>query len=271
MYHLKLNQGTIGKYGEWFTFATTWQFSADDLGDNVMGNLFMLENTEPGTTISLSEFMFELPSAKSFPKPAANETCTELVVNGNAEKSDGAGWAFYPAWSSRSDSFEPTITEETLSNGSVNKFYRANNRRHRDDTIRFGMVKGCFVESMTYWISLRVRVSADNPIPYRIRFSAPRADGSGWIHKYPLSCPAQGAADGWVTCSGPYVVEDDWALVDDDIQFNVVFDNDNGPVWAVVDYDDISVEFSAGVSVAWLIRCFSLFCRVLTSASFFTP
>eukprot|EP00804_Cyclotella_cryptica_P014145 CCRYP_005584-RA/>CCRYP_005584-RA protein AED:0.03 eAED:0.03 QI:259/1/1/1/0.94/0.9/20/117/3951 len=243
--HNRLNQGTIGKYGEWFTFATVWRYSAEDLGNNVIGNIFALENNEPGTTLSMDEFAFELPSSKSFPR--VNDTCSELVVNGNAESADGRGWAFYPMWSSRSGSWEPTITKETLSNGSVNKFYRANNRQWKDDSIRFNMVKGCFVKAMTYWISLRVRVSSVTPISYQVRISGPRADGSGWTNKFPLSCPAQSQADGWVSCSGPYVVEDDFDLINDDIQFNVVFDsNDKGPVWAVVDYDDISMTFMAG-------------------------
>lgn len=196
----------------------------------------------------MDEFALELPSSKSFPK--INDTCSELVVNGNAESADGRGWAFYPMWSSRSGSWEPTITKETLGNGSVNKFFRANNRKWHDDSIRFNMVKGCFVKAMTYWISLRVRVSSVTPISYQVRISGPRADGSGWTNKSPLSCPAQSEADGWVSCSGPYVVEADFDLINDDIQFNVVFDSnvDKGPVWSVVDYDDVSMTFMAGVS-----------------------
>jgi hypothetical protein len=196
----------------------------------------------------MDEFALELPSSKSFPK--INDTCSELVVNGNADSADGRGWAYYPLWSSRSGSWEPTITKETLGSGSVNKFYRANNRKWHDDSIRFNMVKGCFVKAMTYWISLKVRVSSVIPVSYQVRISGPRADGSGWTNKSPLSCPAQSQADGWVSCSGPYVVEADFDLINDDIQFNVVFDSnvDKGPIWSVVDYDDISMTFMAGVS-----------------------
>jgi hypothetical protein len=246
---MQLNKGTIGKYGEWFTFATVWQYSEQDLGSNVIGNIFALENLEPGTTLSVDEFAFELPSSKSFPPQVSNNTCSELVVNGNAESTDGRGWAFYPMYSKNPGAWEPTITKEVLSNGSVNKFYRANNRMWHDDTIRFNMVKGCFVKAMTYWLSLKVRVSSVTPVSYQVRLSAPRADGSGTTHKYPLNCPAQSQADGWVTCSGPYVVEADWDLVSDDIQFNVILDNkvDVGPIWAVVDYDEISMSFMAGV------------------------
>jgi len=241
-----LNQGTIGKYGEWFTFATVWRYAVEDLGINVIGNIFALENNQPGTTLSMDEFAFELPSSKSFPN--VNETCSELVVNGNAESADGRGWSFYPMWSSRSGSWEPTITKETMGNGLVNKFYRANNRKWYDDSIRFNMMKGCFVKAMTYWISLRVRVSSVTPLSYQVRISGPRADGSGSTNKFPLSCPAQSQADGWVSCSGPYVVEADFDLINDDIQFNVVFDSnvDKGPIWSVVDYDDISMTFMTG-------------------------
>eukprot|EP00804_Cyclotella_cryptica_P009369 CCRYP_018076-RB/>CCRYP_018076-RB protein AED:0.03 eAED:0.03 QI:374/1/1/1/0.94/0.9/20/617/4181 len=242
----RINSGSIGKYGEWFTFMTVWRYSNEDLGDNVAGNIFFLENNEPGAILSMDEFAFELPSSKSFAK--VDDTCAELVVNGNAESSDGHGWAFYPMWSSRSGSWSPTITKETQSNGSVNKFYRASNRKSYSDSIRFNMVKGCFVKGMTYQISLRIRVSSVTPLSYYVRISGPKSDGSAWIEKIILRCPTQSQSDGWRTCSGPYVIEADFDQIDEDIQFNVIFDRqvDNGPVWTVVDYDDISMSFMAG-------------------------
>ena len=133
----------------------------------------------------------------------------------------------------------------------MNMFFRANNRKWYDDSIRFNMVKGCFVKAMTYWISLRVRVSSNTPISYYVQINGQRPD-SGWTRKQPLHCPAQSQADGWVTCSGPYVIEDDLstASVKGDLNFEVIFDSqiDVGPVWSTVDYDDISISFMAGVS-----------------------
>ena len=217
----------------------------------MIGTIFALENNEPGTTVSIDSFIFELPSAKSFPD--ANDVCSGLVVNGDAESTDGNGWAFYPMFSSRSSSWEPTITEETLSNGLVNKFYRAANRRWHSDSMRFTMANGCLVQAMTYWISLRVRIDSETPLSYYVQIKGPRSDGSGWTHKRPLYCPAQSKVDGWVTCSGPYVIEEDLStsVIDQDFHVEVIFDwrLDNGPVWTTVDYDDVSMSFMAGVSV----------------------
>lgn len=201
----------------------------------------------------MDEFIFELPSSKSFPK--INETCSELVVHGDAEDTDGRGYAFYPMWSSRSSSWEPTITQETKSNGAINKFYRAENRRWHSDSIRFNMPIGCFEKAMSYWISLKVRVSSEEPLSYYIRLEGQRYSDSGTERKNVLFCPPQTKLDGWVTCSGPYIVEDDFNLskIKSDIEFRVYMDHevDNGgtdETWATVDYDDISVSFMAGVS-----------------------
>lgn len=245
-----MNKGTVGQYGEWFTISQVWQFSEEHIGDNVIESVWVLENNEAGTTLSMDEFIFELPSSRSF--PAVNDVCSELVINGDAESTDGNGFAFYPMYSSRSYNWEPTITEEMSSNGSINKFYRASNRRWHSDSIRFTMANGCFVQAMTYSISLRVRVSSDTPVSYYVQLKGPKADGSGWMHKSPLHCPAQTKSDGWVTCSGPYVIEDDLTsdVMEGDIHFEVILDYkiDNGPIWTTVDYDDISMSFVSGVS-----------------------
>ena len=110
---------------------------------------------------------------------------------------------------------------------------------------------------MTYWVSLRVRVSSDTPLSYYVQIKGPKADGSGWVHKKPLDCPAQTRSDGWVTCSGPYVVEDELSsdVIEGDIHFEVIPDYkiDNGPIWSTVDYDDISMSFMSGVSTSLLV------------------
>ena len=231
----------------------------DEVGENVSSNIFAIENFEPGMVVSIDEFILELPSENSFPK--ANGTCSELVIHGDAENTDGRGLAFYPMWSSRSYAWEPTITEETLSNGAINKFYRAANRRWHSDTIRFNMVNGCFVQAVSYWISLRVRVSSEVPLSYYVRLKGKRYEDGEWTRKNVLFCPPQTRDDGWVRCSGPYIVEEDFNLnvIESDIEFNIYmdYDVDDGPdEWAVVDYDDLSVSFMSGVSTL----CDILFC-----------
>lgn len=241
------NAGIVGKYGEWFNFVTTWTYSADDLGANAVGNIFALENTEPGTTISMDEFIFELPSEKSY--PVANDACNQLVVNGNAENTDGNGLSPYPFWSSRSDWWEPTITKETLANGSTNKFFRANKRKWHSDSIRTSLLKECFVKGLVYTISLRVRIDYKaSPLSYYVQLKGQKADGS-WTYKQPLQCPAQSASDGWVSCSGPFVIDSDYEAIAKNIEMEIIFDygKDVDP-WAVVDYDDISIAFKSGVS-----------------------
>ncbi|KAL7487335.1 hypothetical protein ACHAW6_012932 [Cyclotella cf. meneghiniana] len=58
---IDLNQGTIGKYGECCTFANVWRCSIEDIGGNVAGNIFVLENNESGTIVSVDELAIDLP------------------------------------------------------------------------------------------------------------------------------------------------------------------------------------------------------------------
>lgn len=89
----------IAKYGEWFWFSTIFQWNANDLTD-VIGQTFRLRNFPVGATVHLDEFIFELPSSKSYANP--DNVCTEIVVNGNpiADELDGMGSATYP-WTPR--------------------------------------------------------------------------------------------------------------------------------------------------------------------------
>ncbi|KAL7487336.1 hypothetical protein ACHAW6_012933 [Cyclotella cf. meneghiniana] len=95
----------------------------------------------------------------------------------------------------RSDSWEPTVTKEILSNGFINNFYRANNKTWHSDTMWFNMVKGCFDKAMTYWISLRIRVSSSNPLSYFVSIRGPKANGSGWMDINVFNCPTQSQSD----------------------------------------------------------------------------
>ena len=90
-----MNKGLVGKYGEWFTVSTSWTYDADDLTDNVAGHIYYIQQTEIGTKVSLDHFTLELPSEKSL--PAAHDPCNELVVNGDAENTDGNGFSYYPS------------------------------------------------------------------------------------------------------------------------------------------------------------------------------
>ncbi len=154
-------------------------------------------------------------------------------------------------WSSRSGDWQPNIYIETLPNGKVNKFFRASNRRWHSDSIRTTLLKECFVKGLVYTVSLKVRIQKDIPLSYYVQLKGPRADGSGWTHKQPLFCPEQSQDQGWVSCSGPFVIDEDYEAIGEDLHFEVIFDYkkdtpENAP-WAVVDYDDISISFTSGV------------------------
>lgn len=192
----------------------------------------------------MDSVVFELPSEKS--TRLANDACNELIVNGGAENGDGNGYSFYPFWSSRSDWWEPTVNEEVASNGAVNHFFRANRRKWHSDSIRTTLPTACFVKGLVYTVSLRLRIFYHTPLSYYVQLTGPRADGSGWTYKQPLFCPAQSESDGWVTCSGPMVIDADYEVLSE-IHYEIIMDyvKDKDP-WAIVDYDDISIAFKSG-------------------------
>ncbi len=200
----------------------------------------------------MDEFVFELPSEKSY--PIVDDACSELIINGDAESTDGNGWSPYPLWSSRSDAWDPVVTEEVSTSGSINKFYRAKNRRWHSDSIKANLLKQCFVKGLVYTISLKVRIHYHTSLSYYVQLKGPKSDGTGWIHKQPLYCPEQSSMSGWVTCSGPFVIDMDYEAIGKDIEFEIIFDNlkDVSP-WAVVDYDDLSISFKSGPAEGLII------------------
>lgn len=79
-YYIQRGSG-LANFGEWFHFTALFKWSEyDEDFDNVIGNIFYMENFPLGSTITLDDFVMELPSGKSYADP--NDVCTELVING---------------------------------------------------------------------------------------------------------------------------------------------------------------------------------------------
>jgi hypothetical protein len=140
-----IGRGSVGKYGEWFRYsqAVTFEASQCELGttcdpaQDATGWVISFENFEKGIELSMDDFMFELPSEKSFASNSpTNEQCKELAINGDAEDNDGEGYAYFPFYSSNYNRFVPQVLEETV-DGKVNRFYRTRGRQWYWDSMRF--------------------------------------------------------------------------------------------------------------------------------------
>lgn len=240
----QLLPSSIGKNNEWFTFSTTWTWNENELTD-IVGQVLYLENFKAGQIIHMDEFQFELPSAKSY--PPVDDPCNELVVNGNAENADGRGWNHYPMWTHRSASWVPTILEETV-DGVANKYWHIGNRFWHGDSLRFHVNHQCFLQGATYELSLRARFTGETHAS-RYWFEIKGSTTVGYRYNKPLYCPAQSAADGWVTCSGVFVVDENYSFTSNPEIIFVTYDENDSTGYVDWDFDDVSIKFQSGVSL----------------------
>ena len=243
-----MQRGNMGRFSEWFWFSTVWSWTGDDL-TNVIGNLFIMDRFPIGAKISLDEFVFELPSSKSFAQPS--NVCTELAINGDAENNDGNGYSHYPFMSDNSYS-NPLIYEETIS-GNVNRFYRIRARNSYYVSLQFRPNTACFVKGHVYTISLRMRLYSYNPterMKLYIRLTGRKPTGD---MAYPtiLRCPEMSQSNEWTTCSAILLVGEELSSLTD-TKWETITEMENSTNPALIDFDDISIKYKSGVSFCFL-------------------
>lgn len=240
-----IQRGTIGKYSEWFWFSTTWTWTGDDL-TNVIGNLFILDRFPIGAVISMDEFVFELPSSKSF--AATGNTCVDLVVNGDASDNDGSGRAHFPFISAEPWRYTPLILEETDIAGNVNRFYRTRSRGS-SFSLQFRPNQECFVKGHMYTTSLRARLQSypSGKMKLFVRLSGRKPTGD-YAYIAILQCPEMTQSNDWTTCVAPLLVSEEIASLTD-TRWEVLTENEDANNRAVIDFDDISIKYVSGVSV----------------------
>lgn len=241
---MQIKSFVIGKNNQWFTFASEWTWTEEELLHSV-GQVFYLERFKPGQIIHMDEFQFELPSSKSY--PPVDDPCNELVVNGDAENGDGRGWHHHPMWTHDSNRFVPQIFEETL-DGSVNKYWHISGKKRAwiGDSLRFNVNHVCFMSGATFTVSLRARFSGTSHSPkYWLEI---KGDTSvGYKYNKPLYCPSQTVADGWVTCSGEFIVDENYSFTEPP-EIIFVTDESGSTGYANWDFDNVSIKFKRGVS-----------------------
>ena len=235
-----------GNYGEWFTISLTFTFKEADgtLGPDVVGNLFTLDRLPADTTASMDFFTLELASAKSFADPA--DPCRELIINGDAEDTDGNGHAYHPWFSPDSRYFHPLVLEEDDGSGGVNKFYRNQGRQWNWHQQRIYLNEECLGSGFVYTVSLKVRVASGSGFTYYVRLHGNRPDGSGHAPTV-ISCPRQEASDGWVECKADLLLKDDLTQLTN-LYWDMRTGGESGTP-AVIDFDDLKITYKSGVSV----------------------
>ena len=198
-----------------------------------------------GAVISMDEFIFELPSSKSF--AATDNTCADLAVNGDASDNDGNGRAYFPFFSAEPWRYTPLILEETGNAGKVNRFYRTK-ARGSSFSLQFRPNQQCFVKGHVYTTSFRARLQSyiSGKMKLIVRLSGRKPNGDD-AYITILQCPEMTQSDDWTTCSAPLLVGEEVASLVN-TRWEVLTENEDANNRAVIDFDDISIKYTSGVS-----------------------
>ena len=245
-----IGPGTIGKYGEWFWASTVWTYDEERANPNNVGQTFQIERFELGAKISLDHFILELPSEKSF--APEESVCDEIVVNGDAEDTDGAGYAYYPMYSSDWAQFNPTIMEEVdeVTGLVTNKYFQNKGRNTYYHSLRFYPNTNCFVQGFKYNVGLRIR--SNIAFKFYIQLCGRTATGD-WTCPHilggsdsPLVIEASEAGV-WKSFSQPLLISETLGGMTD-VRWELISKDESSSNRAVLDLDDVSIKFESGVS-----------------------
>jgi hypothetical protein len=222
-----------GNYGQFVDFSGIIRWTADEVDPNSIAYwALFIEGPPPDVTMTLDYFTIALPDPTSYLKP--NDICQELLPNGNAE---GNGFNPYPFWSLRGDEKVKVMNE----NG--NNFFRLENRLSHWSTMTHNVETRCLDLGVTYLASAKIRIQSDFPQSYYILLTIQRADGS-WADRTIVQCPPQSRFDGWMTCSGEFIVDTDLSRALS-AQWRLYLTNTIDGIYTV-DYDDLSIRLSKG-------------------------
>ena len=193
-------------------------------------------NIEEEVDITMDSFEIFLPSESSYADP--NALCDELVYNGDAE---GNGFNPYPMSSVIAHERIQVVEE----NG--NKFWRLVNREQRKSSIEYTLNVGCLAKGVVYRLSAKVRfntkegfVGGSMSYYWYILYKSP----SKWIEQSIVHCDAQSAEDGWVTCTGDFMIDEDISKGSEARLRSAHFSNEAKDF--NLDYDDISISYLKG-------------------------
>jgi len=222
-----------GNFGEFVDFSGTIRWSADEVdpNSNAYWTLY-IEGPRAGVMVTLDYFTISLPDPSSYLNPS--DVCQELLPNGNAE---GNGLNPYPFWSLRGDEKVKVMNENS------NNFFRLENRLSHWSTITYNIETRCLDIGVTYFASAKIRIQSDFPQSYYILLTIKRADGS-WTDRTIVNCPSQSRFDGWVTCSGEFMVDTDLSRALS-ASWRLYLTNTRDGIYTV-DYDDLSIRFARG-------------------------
>ncbi len=234
-----LHQHVAPKYGEYADLTHKVTFREDEVSPNIAYFALVIYGPEPDIDITIDSFDLFLPSQSSYPDPRA--PCDELVYNSDVE---GNGFNPYPMVNSRWNERLTVVEEEG------NKFWRLFDRNSHRSSVKYKLDTTCLTRGVTYVISSKIRyhysdgfIGGTEPYYWYINFK--RSSDGTWKDQYIVQCASQSVEDGWVTCSGEFMIDEDLSETNEAYLLMGLNNNRDGEKYNL-DFDDISIRYNRG-------------------------
>ena len=184
-------------YGEWFDWTDRITWNADELSPDNVHFVLYIYGVEADVDISLSTFRITLPDVTYYSDPA--DLCGELILNGNAE---GNIFNPYPMRKYHSEDRLPIVIQEE----DGNRFYRMEGRTYHSSSMYSNIHIECLETGVTYQASAKLRIHSELSKESHFLLMGNGPDGSRFYRTF-LECLPIDNTDGWVTCSGEFMVD----------------------------------------------------------------
>jgi len=130
-----------------------------------------------------------------------------------------------------------------------NKFWRLFNRYDASSSIQYQLNDICLAQGATYIFSAKLRLHHSEDFyggkeSYNWFINFKTTDGK-WRDTTIAECAKQSASDGWITCSGEFMVEKDMAE-STELYLRMKLDNSRDGAKYNLDFDDISLRYHKG-------------------------
>jgi hypothetical protein len=106
----------------------------------------------------------------------------------------------------------------------------------------------CFVKGHVYTVSLRTRLYSytSGKLKIAVRLSGKKPNGD-WLYPTILTCPEMTQSDAWTSCSAALLIGEELVGLTE-TRFEFMTDMEDANNRAFVDFDDISMKYTRGVS-----------------------
>jgi len=222
--------------GNWTDFVAVVEFDETDFDTNSTYQVIYFAGPEAGVIVDIDDVFVSLPWEEQFPA-VNNDTCKDLIINGDAEIDDKFVYPFKLL--GNLGAYVKVNTEEI--DGVENQYFSITGRETGWSSIFQNLLHDCIVANSVYTFKLRVRVHSQEPSIVRIvlKTFSEEADEYDLNYSYEaiVKCPSVSIQTGWIWCESRFLFTEKHEE-STDIEFQIIVENND---IADIDYDDLSI------------------------------